>query len=276
MYLSVIFIFIMFVFAAVFVIFFKKLKKVEMSELSKSRQLEKYSSVIDAEAEAKQLLATATVQADETIEQAKNIALTLEREASALLNDAEMKVECLQSDIANLRVSYAEKKVIYNDLEKAISIYREDVEFSEMGMYEPHFDFDTSEKFKLAIKKNRDQQKEMLRIKNINGAIWCGTDWSVHNSRSEGKKMTTRAINLTARAFNGECDAAIANCTFKNWSIMYDRIHAAFNKINSLNEVNDIHISRDYLELKTQELDLVHHYKMKKQAEKEEQREIRV
>ncbi|WCF13317.1 DUF4041 domain-containing protein [Edwardsiella piscicida] len=87
--------------------------------------------------------------------------------------------------------------------------------------------------------------------------------------------MTTRAINLTARAFNGECDAAIANCTFKNWSIMYDRIHAAFNKINSLNEVNDIHISRDYLELKTQELDLVHHYKMKKQAEKEEQREIR-
>ncbi|HHK6155841.1 TPA: GIY-YIG nuclease family protein, partial [Edwardsiella piscicida] len=35
------------------------------------------------------------------------------------------------------------------------------------------------------------------------------------------------------------------------------------------------HISRDYLELKTQELDLVHHYKMKKQAEKEEQREIR-
>ncbi|WP_392420403.1 DUF4041 domain-containing protein [Edwardsiella piscicida] len=275
MYLSVIFIFIMFVFAAVFVIFFKKLKKVEMSELSKSRQLEKYSSVIDAEAEAKQLLATATVQADETIEQAKNIALTLEREASALLNDAEMKVECLQSDIANLRVSYAEKKVIYNDLEKAISIYREDVEFSEIGMYEPHFDFDTSEKFKLAIKKNRDQQKEMLRIKNLNGAIWCGTDWSVHNSRSEGKKMTTRAINLTARAFNGECDAAIANCTFKNWSIMYDRIHAAFNKINSLNEVNDIHISRDYLELKTQELDLVHHYKMKKQAEKEEQREIR-
>lgn len=87
--------------------------------------------------------------------------------------------------------------------------------------------------------------------------------------------MTTRAINLTARAFNGECDAAIANCTFKNWSVMHDRIQAAFDKINALNEVNDVHISKEYLRLKLKELDLVHAYKMKKQSEKEEQREIR-
>ena len=87
--------------------------------------------------------------------------------------------------------------------------------------------------------------------------------------------MTNRAINLTARAFNGECDAAVANCNFKNWSIMFDRIHAAFNKINTLNEVNNIHINPAYLKLKTEELDLVHSYKMKKQVEKEEQREIR-
>lgn len=87
--------------------------------------------------------------------------------------------------------------------------------------------------------------------------------------------MTTRGINLTARAFNGECDAAIANCTFKNWSVMHDRILAAFNKINVLNEVNDIHISPEFLQLKLQELNLVHEYKIKKQDEKDEQREIR-
>lgn len=142
-------------------------------------------------------------------------------------------------------------------------------------MFEPHFDFDTSEEFKEAIKDIRNEQKALLRLKNRSGAIWCGTDWTVHNSRVEGKKMTTRAINLTARAFNGECDAAIANCTFKNWSVMHDRIQAAFDKINALNEVNDVHISKEYLRLKLKELDLVHAYKMKKQSEKEEQREIR-
>ncbi|WP_409339380.1 DUF4041 domain-containing protein [Klebsiella sp. K6-243] len=196
-------------------------------------------------------------------------------EASALLSNAQSTTLLLQGKITSLRASYAEKKSIYDELEKAIALYREDVDFVEMGMFEPHFDFDTSEEFKEAIKDIRNEQKALLRLKNRSGAIWCGTDWTVHNSRAEGKKMTTRAINLTARAFNGECDAAIANCTFKNWSVMHDRIQAAFDKINALNEVNDVHISKEYLRLKLKELDLVHAYKMKKQSEKEEQREIR-
>lgn len=80
------------------------------------------------------------------------------------------------------------RKSIYDELEKAIALYREDVDFAEMGMFEPHFDFDTSEEFKEAIKDNRNEQKALLRLKNQAGAIWCGTDWTVHNSRAEGKK----------------------------------------------------------------------------------------
>lgn len=298
-----------------FVIVLSKLRAARASDSSKSEQLERYSVITDAEAEAMRLVEEAvlksqemidqakaaadllndeatnllrnaeaevlrhseesTLQAKEIIENAQAKAARLKDEARSLLSDAENRVSSLQDRIKELRSSYSEKKSIYDELEKAISIYREDAEFAEMGAFEPHFDFDTSEEFKESIRENRSKQKDMLRVKSRDGAIWCGTDWTVHNSRAEGKKMTTRAINLTARAFNGECDAAIANCTFKNWSIMHDRIQAAFDKINALNEVNDVHISRKYLELKTQELDLVHSYKMKKQAEKEEQREIR-
>ncbi|MGQ5288588.1 DUF4041 domain-containing protein [Pectobacterium actinidiae] len=252
-----------------------KLRQAKASDATKAAQLERYSVIVDAEAEASRVVIEATQQAQNIVDKAKNTAALLEEEATSLLDDAQSKAISLQEEIATLRASYAEKKNIYDELEKAISIYREDEEFAEMGMFEPHFDFDTSEEFKEAVKGNRSQQKELLRIKNRSGAIWCGTDWTVHNSRTEGKKMTTRAINLTARAFNGECDAAIANCTFKNWSVMHDRIHAAFDKINALNEVNDVHISKEYLRLKLKELDLVHAYKMKKQSEKEEQREIR-
>jgi hypothetical protein len=292
-----------------------KLRKVTASDSSKTAQLERYSVITDAEAEATRLVEDAmlnsqhmidqakaaaellneeatillrnanaevirlseesTLQAKEIIENAQTKAAYLNDEARSLVSNAENRVSSLEARIKELRSSYSEKKVIYDELEKAISIYREDAEFAEMGAFEPHFDFDTSEEFKESIRKNRSKQKDMLRLKSRDGAIWCGTDWTVHNSRAEGKKMTNRAINLTARAFNGECDAAIANCTFKNWSIMHDRIQASFDKINTLNEVNDVHISQKYLELKTKELDLVHSYKMKKQAEKEEQREIR-
>ncbi|HAS0729455.1 DUF4041 domain-containing protein [Enterobacter hormaechei] len=252
-----------------------KLRAVKASDASKTAQLERYTVISDAETEATRIAQEAEQQAREIIDSAKSTATSIEKEATALLSNAQSTTLSLQDQITSLRASYAEKKSIYDELEKAIALYREDVDFAEMGMFEPHFDFDTSEEFKEALKDNRNEQKALLRLKNQAGAIWCGTDWRVHNSRAEGKKMTTRAINLTARAFNGECDAPIANCTFKNWSVMHDRIQAAFNKINALNEVNDVHISREYLRLKLKELDLVHSYKMKKQSEKEEQREIR-
>ncbi|KLV66803.1 hypothetical protein SK36_01519 [Citrobacter sp. MGH106] len=224
-----------------------KLRAVKASDASKTAQLERYSVISDAETEATRVTLEAEQQAREIIDGAKSTAASLEEEATTLLSNAQSTTLSLQERITSLRASYAEKKSIYDELEKAIALYREDVDFAEMGMFDPHFDFDTSEEFKEAIKDNRNEQKSLLRLKNKAGAIWCGTDWTVHNSRAEGKKMTTRAINLTARAFNGECDAAIANCTFKNWSVMHDRIQAAFDKINALNEVNDVHISKEYL-----------------------------
>lgn len=262
---------------AVFTVFvlLSRLRALKHADADKAARLQRYAVITDAEAEATRLMQEAEEQARTTAESARAVASALEEEATALLSEAQSTSLSLQEQIATLRTSYSEKKEIYDALEKAIAVYREEEAFAEMGMFEPHFDFDTSEKFKDAVKANRAEQKALLRIKTRGGAIWCGTDWTVHNSRAEGKKMTTRAINLTARAFNGECDAAIANCTFRNWSVMRDRIQAAFDKINALNEVNDVHISQDYLALKLKELDLVHAYRMKKQTEKDEQREIR-
>ncbi|MFP2428638.1 DUF4041 domain-containing protein [Enterobacter ludwigii] len=245
-----------------------RLRVLKRADADKAARLQRYAVITDAEAEATRLMQEAEQQARATAENAQTV-------ASALLNEAQSTSLTLQEQIATLRTSYSEKKEIYDALEKAIAVYREEEAFAEMGMFEPHFDFDTSEELKDAVKANRAEQKALLRLKTRGGAIWCGTDWTVHNSRAEGKKMTTRAINLTARAFNAECDAAIANCTFRNWSVMHDRIQAAFDKINALNEVNDVHISQDYLALKLKVLDLVHAYRMKKQAEKDEQREIR-
>ncbi|MDU3303955.1 MAG: DUF4041 domain-containing protein, partial [Enterobacter ludwigii] len=139
----------------------------------------------------------------------------------------------------------------------------------------PHCEFDTSEAFQDARRADRQRQKDMLRVKGELGAIYCTTEWTVHGSKSEGKKMTTRGINMTARAFNGECDAAIANTTFKNVTNMESRIYKAFDVLNKLNEVNTIHINPAYRDLKLEELQLTFEYRAKKQQEKEEQREIR-
>ncbi|EKM30715.1 gp19 domain protein, partial [Vibrio harveyi] len=59
--------------------------------------------------------------------------------------------------------------------------------------------------------------------------------------------MTDKSIRLTARAFNNECEAAIANCTWKNVVKMQERIRKAFTAINQLNEPNAISITDKYL-----------------------------
>jgi len=140
-----------------------------------------------------------------------------------------------------------------------------------MGLYQPHFDFDTSEKFKQTILEVRQKQKTMLKQQIAFRSL---INWQVDGSASKGKQMTNRAKRLTARAFNNECDAAIANARWNNVDKMEARIMKAFDDINKLNESNQIVISEDYLNLKLDELHLTHEYKEKKQEEKNEQYEI--
>lgn len=289
----------------------RKLKLARADAADKAARIERYSVITDAEAEADRIVNIAKDAANELeidslriLDEAKieavNIIMTGEAEAKAItkradntLSDAQIAAKRLNTDalaaveiqrvkrveiekqIEELRSSYRNKKITFDELEETLSIYKDDMDFAEMGFYAPHFDFDTSESFQNAIRANRQRQKDMLREKSALGAIYCTTEWTVSGSKSEGKKMTTRGINMTARAFNGECDAAIANTNFKNAATMEARIYKAFDVLNQLNEINQIHINHTYRDLKIEELQLTFEYRAKKQEEKEEQREIR-
>lgn len=178
----------------------------------------------------------------------------------------------IQKVIDDLRSSYKDKKVIFDNLVKEAAIYDESIELAELGFYKPHFDFDTSEKFKEKIYSVKSEQKHMIFNKE---AIYCNTEWTVEGSKAKGRTMTNRGIRLTARAFNNESDLAISNTRWNNAVRMEQRIEKVFNAINKLNASNRIYISEEYLVLKLKELRLTHEYKEKKQQEKEEQTEIR-
>lgn len=170
-----------------------------------------------------------------------------------------------------LQSSYKEKKAIYDSLIRQIGIYNHDVRFIEMGLYTPVFDFDNSEKYKEHITSIRDAQKELISKRE---AVVCHTNWTVDNSRREGRKMTTRNMKLASRAFNNECDAIISKVRWNNIETMKERLKASYEAINKLNEPNKVYITTDYLKLKMDELLLTYEYKEQKQKEKEEQQAI--
>lgn len=65
----------------------------------------------------------------------------------------------------------------------------------------------------------------------------------MNNSKPEGKRMIRHHSKLMLRAFNGECEAAIANVTWSNAQTMEGRIRKAFIDINKLGQVEQITIT---------------------------------
>ena len=174
------------------------------------------------------------------------------------------------SRLDGLRAQYAEKKAIFDRIAAEIAIFDERLAFAELGVYEPHFDFSDSEEYKRQIEMVRSSQKEMISAEK---AVVCTTSWTVNGNASKGQQMTKRNIKLTLRAFNNECDAAIANIRWNNANAMEKRIVRAHEQISKLNESNAIVITPDFIRLKLVELHLTHEFREKLKAEREERAE---
>lgn len=180
--------------------------------------------------------------------------------------------EVITSNIQTLRASYAIKRKLFDGLESELAVFDEKIELSTLGYYEPHFDFGTSEKFKAEITAVREQQKDMLKAKQ---AAVCHTEWKVNNSAREGQTMTNRALKLTLRAFNNECDAAVSNVRWNNIRRIEERLTKARDAIDKLNKSNNIQITESYFQLKLQELRLTYEYAEKLRQEKEDRAEAK-
>ncbi len=131
--------------------------------------------------------------------------------------DIDARRRAKEDQIESLRASYKEKRGIYDRLKKELAIFDERLSLAELGVYEPHFDFGDSDAYKAAINAVREDQKSMVSGKT---AVYCTTTWTVDGSQSKGQTMINRAVRLTLRAFNNECEAAIANTRWNNVQAM--------------------------------------------------------
>lgn len=190
-------------------------------------------------------------QIEQQENQAKQKILQLHQQAESQEHETKQKITQLKSQLQKL----------------------EEQDFIEsFGFYESKYDFQTAEDYKQRLDQIRTQQKHLVKDKM---AAVCHSEWTVGNSRKEGKKMTDYFLKLTLRAFNGECDAAVMKVKYNNIKTMENRIQKAYEELNKLSKVTHCEITSDYLNLKVQELWLTHEYQEKKYQEQEEQRLIR-
>lgn len=228
---------------SLFAIFFAK-ARIEISKLKS-----KYSRIIDVEAERN----------------------AIQNEINKLSDERDKIKEGFNSKKDKLTAEYQNAHNVYDKLRREIGLLEESLEMTEFGIYKPHFDFGSSDEYRRQLELLNENEKDMVRSDK---AIVCDTEWSVSGSKAEGRKMTKQNHKLMLRAFNGECDAALAKVRWDNAIKMEERIQKSFETINKSGEVNRSHITNQFLDLKVKELRLTFEYQEKIKQEKDEQRQI--
>ena len=200
------------------------------------------------------------------------------QEKSAAIEKADSAIKLKQQELLSLE-SYCNRLKLEVDhfknqvtnLSKELKSYEEVHEIIECGLYIPHFDFDTSEKYKAELLKIRESQKELIRTeKATNSKI----SWTINGSEAAGKRQTKQYIRLMLRAFNGECEGFMADIRWNNINRVKDRLDRSFQTINKLGETHQVTITTEYFDLKLSELYLNYEYRNKLQREKEEHQRI--
>lgn len=252
---------------------FSFLKKKELAEIaSLNAQLANALQTIDT-MKYVELAEIAALKAQiKALEKYRHIANVDEEVANRLAKCKENE-DIAEQRIADLELKYKAGYSTYLLLQGRIDAFRETLKLSEFGVYEPHFNFDKPESYKVAITEVRERQKAL--IKSQSAAIG-GDNMHWNDSRRYGKIFTNRMKRAILRAFNGECDSFIASVNWNNIQRLEERINSSFEAINKLyKDFGAVVISRSYKDLKLEELRLAYEYELKKHEEKEEQRAIR-
>ena len=220
------------------------------------------------------------------IENKSDILAKLEENKNEIdrLDEIEKIIEIRENDARKLEERRCELIKAVNTIEEQLNNKKKELEEVKQlieGEYTleevnlntlPKYDFANSSLCKDELERIREKAKEMVRN---NTAVICKTDWTVNGSISKGKKMINDKIKMNLKSFNNGCDYIISSMKYSTYNSSLNKINKLFNDINRLSTTNDIEITKDYLNLKVEELNLAFVYAELKEEEKEEQRRIR-
>ncbi len=223
---------------------------------------------------SKRLLQEKETELEKALSQLKEYELEFKDiiDKNSLLREKSDQVNEVEKKLVELNNIYQKGLELHQMLENEVSLYQDSLEINSFGLYQPQFSYDTSEKFKQEIELNYQMQKQLIKA---DGAVVCNTEWTVGGRKVEGRKMTNQYKKLMLFAFNGECDGLISKVKWNNANKTKERIIKSFESINKLGETQNVFITKDFLNLKLDELSLTYEYEQKKYEEKEEQRLIR-
>lgn len=142
----------------------------------------------------------------------------------------------------------------------------------EVGIYRYHHPLENAAAFRDRLGEIESRIAELVKL---DGAIVKSNLFTFDNSLAKGRRMTHDLSKLMLRAYNAEADNSIRSLKVGNVVTAKRRLEASRAAIAKLGAMMEMRISDDFHDLRLQEIELTADWLMKKQEEKEAEREER-
>jgi hypothetical protein len=142
----------------------------------------------------------------------------------------------------------------------------------ETGFYVYRHPLDDAVAYKAALTEAQRRMKDLIRSGR---AIESASAWTVNNSAAQGRKMVKDMSTLMLRAYNAEADALVRAVRPHTRSGANSRLEKAAVAIERLGKMMSIRVAPEYHRLRLYEIELTADFMVKKQEEKEAERERR-
>lgn len=142
----------------------------------------------------------------------------------------------------------------------------------EVGIYRYHHPLENAASYRDRLGEIETRIADLVRA---GGAIIKSNMFTFDNSLAKGRRMTEDLAKLMLRAYNAESDNSIRSLKLGNVITAKRRLEASRVAIAKLGALMEMHISDEFHNLRLEEIELTADWLMKKQEEKEAQREER-
>jgi len=180
---------------------------------------------------------------------------------------AQLEQQAIQAR-SSASAALAEEAVVRQQLVRDL----DDASIQEAGLYTFNHRLENAVAYKAALTDAQDRMKQMIRSGT---AVEASTNWTVNNSLTEGRKMVSDASKLMLRAYNSEADNLVRMLRPHSLEAAKSRLAKSAASIERLGKMMNIQITPYYQQLRNYELELTADYLLKKEQEKEAERERR-
>lgn len=186
----------------------------------------------------------------------------------AAISDLEMEKGVLTLSISKLLTNKIDLSKEIEQLKKLLDGLKKEESLYDFGLYEFHYDFASSQTYKVRLESIREAQKSIGKADKI-------IILPPHDIRSDTGRYLKDVSKLMIRLFNSECDNLFSKIKFNNIVNIEDKLTKLKENIDKFGKNFRCEISKEFFELKIQELHLIYEYQETLEAEREEQRAIK-